>query len=236
MSIKAVLFDLDGTLLPMDQDVFLKTYMGMISRRLSKHGYEPRTLVDSIMRGTYDMILNDGTRTNEQVFWARFCKIYGDRALDDIEHFDAFYVEEFDKIADFCGYTPKALRTVNRIKELGLRTALATNPVFPSIATEKRMAWAGLSADDFELFTTYENSHSSKPSLAYYAEVARKLGVAPEECLMVGNDVSDDMAAQELGMKVFLLTDCLINKDGKDISVYPNGSFEELIAYVEEIT
>lgn len=235
MSIKAVLFDLDGTLLPMDQEIFIKTYMSKISSRLSRHGYEPKQLVDSIMRGTYDMILNSGPMTNEQVFWECFCRIYGEQALGDMEHFDAFYVEQFDSVAEVCGYTPKACEVVSEIKALGLRMALATNPVFPRIATEKRVAWAGLSVDDFDLLTTYENSYSSKPSLAYYSDVARRMGVEPEECLMVGNDVSDDMVARDLGMKVFLLTDCLINKEGKDISVYPSGSFDELVKYIEEI-
>lgn len=235
MKIKAVLFDLDGTLLPMDQDLFLKTYMGKISQRMSGFGYEPRELISSIMLGTRDMILNDGTSTNEKVFWERFCKIYGENALGDMEKFDAFYVEEFDSISSVCGHTPKALQTVNDIKKMGYRVALATNPVFPSIATEKRIAWAGFSTNDFEIFTTYENSHSSKPNLAYYREVAQKLNVLPEECLMVGNDVSDDMVARELGMKVFLLTDCLINKENADISAYPNGSFEELMSYIENI-
>ena len=235
MAIKVVLFDLDGTLLPMDQDLFLKTYMGKISRRMASFGYEPRELISSIMLGTRDMILNDGANTNEKVFWERFCKIYGENALGDMEKFDAFYVEEFDSISSVCGHTPKALQTVNAIKKMGYRVALATNPVFPSIATEKRIAWAGFSTNDFEIFTTYENSHSSKPNLDYYREVAQKLNVLPEECLMVGNDVSDDMVARELGMKVFLLTDCLINKENADISEYPNGSFEELMSYIENI-
>lgn len=34
----------------------------------------------------------------------------------------------------------------------------------------------------------------------------------PKNVLMVGNDVRDDMSAADVGMKVFLLTDCLINK------------------------
>ena len=62
-----------------------------------------------------------------------------------------------------------------------------------------------------------------------------KLKVYPEECLMVGNDVSEDMIAETLGMKVFLLTDCLINKENKDISLYPHGGFEELLAFIETL-
>ena len=90
------------------------------------------------------------------------------------------------------------------------------------------MEWAGLSAEDFERYTTYENSCYCKPNPAYYEEILRGQGLVPEECIMVGNDVREDMIAETLGMKVFLLTDCLINKDGADISRYPRGSFGEL--------
>ena len=128
-----------------------------------------------------------------------------------------------------CGYHPKAAETVRALKEKGFRVALATNPIFPQIATAQRIRWTGLTPEDFELFTTYENSHFCKPNLSYYEEVLERLGVTPQECLMVGNDVSEDMIAEKLGMKVFLLTDCLINKEDKDISVYPSGSFEQLL-------
>ena len=124
---------------------------------------------------------------------------------------------------------------VNEIKKMGLRVILATNPLFPSIATEKRIAWAGFTPESFEFFTTYENSSFSKPSLGYYEEVARKAGLSFNACLMVGNDVSDDMVAEKLGMKVFLLTDHLINRENKDISVYPRGNFEDLLDYVRTL-
>ena len=53
---------------------------------------------------------------------------------------------------------------------------------------------------------------------------------------MVGNDVTDDMEpATEVGMQVFLLTDYLINKNGADISVYPHGNYDDLLAYVKAL-
>ena len=61
------------------------------------------------------------------------------------------------------------------------------------------------------------------------------LGVKAEECLMVGNDVREDMVAQELGMQVFLLTDCLINRDDKDITAYPHGGFDELFSFIKNL-
>ena len=118
---------------------------------------------------------------------------------------------------------------------MGFNVALATNPIFPSIATEYRMQWAGLDRNDFELYTTYENSCHCKPNPDYYRDVLSALAVKPEECLMVGNDVTEDMIAETLGMKVFLLTHSLINKENKDISVYPNGNFEDLIRFIENL-
>ena len=56
----------------------------------------------------------------------------------------------------------------------------------------------------------------------------------PEECLMVGNDVSEDMITEQLGMKTFLLTNCLINKENKNISHYPHGGFTQLHTYLKE--
>jgi hypothetical protein len=49
---------------------------------------------------------------------------------------------------------------------------------------------------------------------------------------MVGNDVDEDMVAETLGMQVYLITDCMINKHGKDISVYNRGSFEDLAGFL----
>ncbi|MBQ9112786.1 MAG: HAD family hydrolase [Clostridia bacterium] len=234
MSTKMVLFDLDGTLLPMEQKVFVKTYLGMLARRLAPHGYDPEELARAIWTGTEAMVANDGGKRNEEVFWDKFAGIFGEEARADEPLFERFYIEEFDNVQPSCGYNPKAAEAVEQIKTMGYRVALATNPLFPSIATEKRIRWAGLTPDTFELFTSYENSRYCKPNPEYYKDVIASLGVSAEECLMVGNDVGEDMIAERLGMKVFLLTDCMINKNGEDISKYPHGSFDELLTFVRE--
>ncbi len=235
MSITTVLFDLDGTLLPMDQDVFVKTYFKGIAAKLAPYGYEPKELIDAIWHGTMKMIKNDGRHTNEEVFWDYFASQYGKKARKDLPLFDAFYRENFDGVQSVCGFNPDAAALILELKTMGKRVVLATNPIFPAIATEKRIRWAGLDPEDFELYTTYENSSHSKPNPAYYQDILSRLSVPPEECLMVGNDVADDMVAEQLGMNVFLLTDCLINKDNIDISVYPNGGFSELNQYIHSV-
>ena len=235
MAIKAVLFDLDGTLLPMDQDIFIKAYFGGIAAKLAPCGYEPKALIGAIWQGTEDMIRNDGSRTNEEAFWKRFCEIYGERARDDEPTFEDFYKNEFQGVKAVCGFAKESKEIVDSLRARGIRCVLATNPIFPRIATESRIRWAGLTPEDFELVTTYENVGYCKPNPKYYSEILSRLGLGAEECVMVGNDVGDDMIAEKLGMKVFLLTNDLINKTDTDISAYPHGGFGELIDFLGEI-
>ena len=235
MSITTVLFDLDGTLLPMDQDTFVKAYIKGLTVAAEPAGYSPMIFSTAIMAGTAAMVKNNGEKTNEDAFWDTLEKTYGESVRGDIHLFDEFYATDFQKIKNVCGFTPKAAELIQHIKEKGYRVALATNPLFPQVATESRIRWAGLSPDDFELYTSYENSRYCKPNPDYYQEVVKNLGVNPEECLMVGNDAQEDMIAETLGMKVFLLTDCLINKYDVDISKYPNGDFDALIDYISSM-
>lgn len=233
MSVKAVLFDLDGTLLPMDLDVFIKAYFKGLAKRLAKIGYNPETLYGAIWQGTGAMIKNDGSKTNEEAFWECFSKIYGEDKREDEPYFEDFYRTEFQKLRELCGFNENSRKIIDMLKEKGVRCILATNPIFPAIATESRMSWAGLCPDDFELYTTYENIGYCKPNLEYYKEILKRLSLNAEECVMVGNDVSDDMVPSRLGMKTFLLTDDLINKDNVDISLYPHGGFDKLEIFLK---
>ena len=233
--ITTVLFDLDGTLLPMDQDVFIKTYFSRVAAKMAVRGYEPKALIDAIWAGTMSMVKNDGSCTNEQAFWATFAAILGEKVRAEEPVLREFYENEFQGVQSVCGYHPAAAEVVRDLKARGIRVVLATNPVFPAVATESRIRWAGLEPCDFELYTTYENSRYCKPTLAYYEDILESLGVSGEECVMVGNDVSEDMVTERLGMKTFLLTDCLINKNGEDISKWAHGGFEELKEFLKEI-
>lgn len=233
MSIKAVLFDLDGTLLPMDMDVFINSYFGLLARKLASRGYDSQKLINAIWTGCGAMVKNDGSRPNEKVFWEEFARIFGAEALLDKPLFEEFYANEFQRAKEFCGYDPWAAKAVRAIKESGRRVALATNPIFPAVATESRVRWVGLEPSEFEWYTTYENASFCKPNPSYYAELLDKLALRPQECLMVGNDAAEDLAAQTLGVEVFLLTDCLINREGRDISACPQGGFDQLLEFVD---
>lgn len=232
---KAILFDLDGTLLPMDQEVFVRDYLGRMAAFLAPHGYEPQSHIKAVWAGTGAMVKNDGKALNEDVFWQVFNSAVGRDAKQDLALFEEFYRTEFQKAKDSCGFNPAAVEAIRQIKDMGYRLILATNPLFPAIATYSRIRWAGLNPEDFELITTYENSRFCKPNPDYYREILGKIALDGSQCLMVGNDVGEDMVAQKLGMKTFLLTDCLINKTAEDISQYPHGSFPELLHYIRSL-
>ena len=234
--IKTIFFDLDGTLLPMDQDVFLKNYFGRLVEKMVPHGYEPNRLTKSIWACTGAMVKNTGKATNEEIFWNSFSEIYGRDTRSDEPIFQEFYQKEFQEVRHCCGFDARAAQTIQELKKQGFQLVLATNPLFPAIATQSRVRWAGLEPEDFVWITTYENASCCKPNPDYYREILDKLNLQPEECLMVGNDVEEDMVAQSLGMRVFLLTDCLINKYQKEINAFPNGSFPELLTFIRGLT
>lgn len=235
MKLTTVLFDLDGTLLPMDEDVFIKNYFGRLVEKLAPFGYEPEQLIQSIWTGTKAMIMNSGNHTNENVFWNTFKEIYGEESIKDIGIFEEFYRVEFQDVRSVCGTIQKIEEMITCLKDMGLRLVLATNPLFPVIATHSRIRWAGLQPEDFEYITTYENSHYAKPNPKYYEEILAKLGLKAEECIMVGNNADDDMVAGTIGMKTFLMPECLINKKEKDLSCYPQGSLDDFLKYIESI-
>ncbi len=233
--ITTVLFDLDGTLLPMDEVYFSKLYFAAMAKKLAPHGYDEKSLVKAVRSGVVEMVNNDGSDFNKNKFWKAFASVLGEDKLNDMPLFEEFYKTDFVAAKESCGFNPKAKETVDYIKSKGYRVSLATNPIFPSIATERRIKWAGLDKSDFEIFTTYENYHYCKPKIEYYSEICKNLGIDPKNCLMIGNDATEDMVAEKLGMKVFLLTDCLINSHNANISDYPKGNFDDLKKFIDTL-
>lgn len=230
--IKAVLFDMDGTLVPMDQELFTKKYFEGLTSALAPYGYAAKELAAAVWKGVGAMVKNDGKKLNHDVFWDVLNDIYGERIKGDMPHFDEFYVNDFDRLKSSVGFAPDAAPTVARIKAKGATVVLASNPIFPAIAQLKRGAWAGIAQSDFDYVTSLENSHYCKPDPRYYTEIADALGVKAEDCLMIGNDAEEDGVAASTGMRVFILTDCLINRKNIDLGAFDHGGYAELNAYL----
>lgn len=211
----------------------MKCYFKTLSMRLAPLGYDPERLIKTIWKGTGAMIMNDGVKSNEQAFWDVFLNEFGVEAKADMAQFEEYYKTDFELVKQVCGFDERVPEAIEALKGNGYRLVVATNPIFPEIAVNARLLWAGLDSADFEFCTTYENSNYCKPNPKYYQSILDHIGLKPEECLMVGNDISDDMSAGSIGIDTFLITRDLINKDNVDISSYPNGDFSDLINFVD---
>ena len=227
--IKTILFDLDGTLLPMDEEYFKKIYFGAIYKKIAYLGYTLDELLKVIWYGTKAMIKNDGTQTNEELFWKAFIEVHPDRLEENKENFVEFYDTIFPTLGHTCGFQPLAKEFIKQLKDKGYELIIASNPIFPIVATKARIRWAGLDPDDFKYISAYENSSFCKPNPKYYEEILKKNNLKGEECLMIGNDAREDTVALSLGIDTYLITDCLLNPDNVDINQYKNGPFKEIM-------
>ncbi len=227
--IKACLFDLDGTLLPVDTDRFVKTYLKALAPHVA-HLIPPDELVPMIWKATMAMIESgEGELTNEQVFEREFLKLAGLKRQEIWPEFDRFYEVGFPKLQQHTGHDPIAREVVQAAVNRGYKVAVATNPVFPKVAIMERMRWAGVADLPFEWVTAYEETHYCKPRPEYYLEVAERIGVKPEECVMIGNDMQEDMVASTVGMKTFFLLEYRIDRGKPSYRVDQEGSLTDLL-------
>lgn len=237
MGIQHILFDLDGTLLPMVQDEFVKFYMPLLAKAYMSKGVpvEPKKFIGAVWAGYEAMVKNDGSRTNREAFWSYIDPELPIGAEESEKIAEEFYGGEFNQAVCTTRPTPLADQIVKTVKGKGLGTYLATNPVFPRCATMNRIRWAGLEAEDFSLITTYETCSFCKPNPEYYKKILDTFSLDPAECLMVGNDVGEDLSIRTLGVKTFLVTDTMENKFNLPIETEYQGSLKDLLEFVETL-
>ncbi len=225
---KAILFDLDGTLLEMQTEPFVMQYLKELGKYVAPR-FEAEQIIPLIWDATKAMIMSEEPdKTNEQVFIERFLAKSGLAHSAIWPVFDAFYRDVFPTLSHLAYPSPWAEKIVGAAKSHGYRVAVATNPVFPREAIHHRLAWIGLKPEQFELVTVYEESHYTKPNPRYFLEICTSLGVAPNECIMVGNHMQEDMVAGTLGMKTFHVTDYAEDRGEPVYPVDQSGTIEEL--------
>lgn len=230
-----ILFDLDGTLLPMDMERFTKAYFEALAQKCAAYGYAPDKLVPAVWAGTKAMVQNDGSAVNEDRFWAVFAAQLGPEVLTLKHEFESFYANEFHAARTSTGANPDAAPVVRALREKGYTLVLASNPIFPAVGFASRLSWIGLSPADFDHVTTYEQYHACKPNLDYYREILANVGKNPADCLMVGNDIREDGCVTQLGMACRLVTDCLLGDPADIPAGVPTATFAETRAYLESL-
>ncbi len=205
---KAILFDLDGTLIANSMETFLPAYFSALVKKV-------RTLVPSdqfisqLKSSTAAMIRNnDPERTNADIFAADFFPKIGLPREKLMPIFEDFYAREYRDLRAYVQPVQTAREIISSALGRKHPVVIATNPLFPRIAIDQRLEWGNLHDFDYALVTDYETMHASKPNPQYYREIALRIGVDPSECIMVGNDVEQDITpARKIGMKTFWVTD-----------------------------
>ena len=187
-------------------DHFIPKYLEALGLKM-KHLMDPKKLIDLVLESTYMMIENqDAKLSNEEVFYNHFYPRTNFSRLEFQPLIEEFYEIDFPKLRKFTNPIPIVSRSIRAICDHRYKIAIATNPLFPARAIHHRIDWAGLSDIDFDLITTYENSHFCKPNPKYYSEIIGKLAVMPDEAIMIGDDYKNDIIpAQSIGLDTYYI-------------------------------
>lgn len=203
--IKAILFDLDGTLLDIDLKIFIPEYLKSLAKTVA-HLIPPKKFIPYLMQASKVVDENNGRDTNENVFAEVFFPLIGHSRQEVEPIFTKFYEQEFPKLRRCARRKPEARAVVQAAFDRGYDVIIATTPLLPRIAVEQRLEWAGVPVSDFsyKLITSYENISANKPNLLYYQQILDAINRPAEACLMVG-DEDKDMVAANLGLQTFLI-------------------------------
>jgi FMN phosphatase YigB (HAD superfamily) len=230
--IDTILFDLDGTLLPLDMQRFTEIYFHEMGN-MFKDMIDPKLLVKHIWTATEEMVRNTEYKTNEEVFMNKFEQLIGGDISKYQERFDNFYDTLFHKTRESVQRQSLIKESVKLLKEKNYKLVVATNPLFPRKAIHHRIEWAGLDLKDFSYITSYEDNHYCKPQPHFYKEILEVVGKRPEQCMMVGNDVQEDLIALKLGLKTFLIRNHMIHRTADEIDSTYEGFYEDFYNFAK---
>ena len=233
---KLIMSDLDNTLLPIyTQEKFVEIWFRDISEKFRACGLDPLRAANGVNQGVRAMLYNDSGRKNIEVFYEEAEKISG-YSREEIEPPTLeYYSTTFENVYDITLPNPYAVRIAALMREKADHAVIATMPVFTIEAVAMRMKWVGLTPDMFDFITTARTSSYCKPDPRYFQEILDRFGAKPEETLMIGNDVREDMQpCRTLGIDTFLVTDHIITHD-LPYEKFRQGRYGDLVRFLEAI-
>jgi FMN phosphatase YigB (HAD superfamily) len=230
-NINTILFDLDGTLLPLETDYFIKLYFKALNTRFADM-YSPQEMEKLIWDATDVMVKHRDYVTNKTVFMNALGSMVNGKLPEMQRRFDLFYEQDFDAVKGSVHESREMREAIGLLKFKGYTLAIATNPIFPKTALAKRIEWTGIKRENFVHVSSFEESHYCKPHHEFYLEILDRVGKQPSECLMVGNDAFEDMIASELNIKTYLITNHLIDRKQKKFPPDHQGQYPDFLSFV----
>ena len=233
---KLIMSDLDNTLLPIyTQERFVEIWFRDIAKKFSSYGLDPARAINGVNQGIRAMIYNESGRKNIEVFYDEVEKISGYTEDQIGPVMLDYYTSTFENVYDITLPNPHAVHIAELMREKARYAVVATMPVFSIEAVEMRMSWVGLKPKMFDFITTADTSSFSKPNPLYFQEILDRFGARPDETLMIGNDVREDMQpCKALGVDTFLVTNHMITHS-LPYDEFRRGTYEELVAFLEAL-
>lgn len=231
--VEAVLFDLDGTLVNVDMERFVPSYLRGVTGHMSDQVDSSRA-IRAFHRAVGVMFANtDAGRTLETILLEVLQEDLNVSPDHYAQSLELFCQNGLARLRPLVSGHPLASLMIASALNRDCQVVLATNPIFPRAVIDARIGWGGLSVETFDLVTAYETAHFCKPNPAYFEELLEWLHLPAEACLMIGNDTLHDLAASQVGMQTCLLTPWQIDRGGTRFKADWQGVHEDLLALME---
>lgn len=231
-----LLIDLDDTLLPDSTEKFLPVYLSALAQHLDLG--ESKKVVETLFWATQEALAKPKIdQTLKETFDSLFFPALGTSVDAQQEKINIFYKDHFPKLSPIDQPDPDAIELVQNALDRGYRVAIATNPIFPKVATYERMRWAGLEPENpaLEIISTYEHFHFGKPHPAYFLELIAQIGWPDGGFIMVGDSEERDiLPAKALGMatyRVFQVAD-----PSQNSGRHTSGTLSEILPWLEKLS
>lgn len=230
--IKNILFDLDGTLINIDQEGFNKEYVDRASNYFVRYGYDRNNVTKYLWGAIFAIVNNDGKVTNQEVFCTYLEKTLNIEKENLLRLFEEFTNNEYDYLSKYIKRVDIVITAIKLLKEKKYNLILATNSLFPYDIIKKRASWGNISVNDFSFVTSMENMNYAKPNINYYKQILELNNLKAEECIMFGNDLVEDLVIEKLGINCFIITNNMVNDEYIGNSKL-HGNYEEFYKYIE---
>jgi FMN phosphatase YigB (HAD superfamily) len=228
-----LLVDLDDTLLTTNIEAFQPAYIKSLSTYFTKY-VQPEKMVPILLSAIKAMTENDHPAvTIKEKFDESFYPRLGLDGNEIKEYVDRYYSDVFPSLRSIMTPRPAAKKFIDAALNRGYKIAIATNPFFPRQATYHRLRWAGLPPEEypFEIISTYEDFHFTKPNPAYFTELLAQIGWPDQPVIVIGNDVEADIKpANRLDIPTFWVNeDSKAKPVGETKAPIWNGSLDDIM-------
>lgn len=214
--LKAVIFDVDGTLLDTE-----RIYMQAWKAAAAEQGY---VMPDRVLQMTRAVNTKDAARIFEEEIGNGFS--YAKTRPIRVRIAEEIITRESPILK------PGVAELLAYLEEKGIRLAVASST--NTQTTREHLAASGI-ADCFEVIVGGDQIVNGKPHPDIFLRAAELLGEAPENCMVVEDSPAGIRAGAAAGMKVILVPDqAAITQEILELSDTVLESLLEMPAYLEK--